>query len=147
MSRKVKLQLYQCAVGATMEYGHEAWLLSADIEAKVRNWNCRNLYHITGRSHRDEYVTPSYDLFTAIRRRRLTWLGHVLRHPEDHWLLKRFVIQEWEMGKANVEGSLFMDVPERFKEHGTIADLSLLAQDRDIMTLWCGLMGELKLKN
>ena len=48
------------------------------------------------------------------------------------------------MGKANVEGSLFMDVPERFKEHGTIADLTLLAQDRDT---WRGLGGKLKLKN
>ena len=32
---------------------------------------------------------------------------------------------------AQVKGSLFMDVPEHIKKHGTISDLGLKAQDRD----------------
>ena len=48
---------------------------------KVNGFNSRCLRNITGRSYRDEAVTPTYDLVRSVRQRRMRWLGHILRMP------------------------------------------------------------------
>ena len=100
-------------------------MLNEKLEKRIRHWNAGNLYHITGRGHKDEYNTPSFDVFTAIRKRRLRWLGHILRLP-SYRLIQQWVIQEWEW-QVQVPGSLYMDTPK----HSSISELGLLAQDRD----------------
>ena len=38
---------------------------------------------MTGEHYREMAIAPAYDLVLAVRRRRLRYLGHVLRMPAD----------------------------------------------------------------
>ena len=43
LSRRVKLQLYECAVCSIMSHGHESWKLDVRTMAKINGWNARCL--------------------------------------------------------------------------------------------------------
>ena len=67
---------------------------------------------------------PPFDLVLTIRKRRLRYLGHILRMEQDR-LVKRTLIALTKGGTVYPEGSLFMDVENRsFKE------LELLAKQK-----------------
>ena len=42
---------------------------------------------MTGEHYRETATAPAYDLVLAVRRRRLHYLGHVLRMPSDRMVL------------------------------------------------------------
>ena len=55
---------------------------------------------------------PPFDLVLTIRKRRLRYLGHILRMEQDR-LVKRTLIALTKGGTVYPEGSLFMDVSNK----------------------------------
>ena len=124
-----KLQLYESAVVSVLVYGCEGWWLIEQLLRSVNGWNSRCLSRITGRTYREEAVTPSYNLGNRIRSRRLRWLGHVLREEETH--LVRRVLLAYMQDKLDTggypAGSILMDAPH----HNTTEGLVELAKDKE----------------
>lgn len=124
----VKLQLYDSAVVSVLIYGCEGWWLTPELLQSLNGWNSRCLARITGRSFRDEAVSPSYGLTQKIRYQRLKWLGHVLREEETY--LVRQVVIKYVQDKIDVGypvGSILMDAPH----HRTVEELVELARDKE----------------
>ena len=107
--RSLKLRLYAANVCSTLTHGSEAWTLTPRALATLNGFNSRQLHRITGRSYREEATQPSYDLLTAVRRRRHQWLGQILRMPADR-LVRRAVLGQ-RAGPPYQPGSLLMDTP------------------------------------
>ena len=122
LSRRVKLQLYECAVCSIMSHGHESWKLDVRTMAKINGWNARCLSILSGRSVHEEARWPSVDLVSALRVRRLSWLGHILRR-DDTRLTKRVLMLSQQPYR---DGSLMMDAPP----HASMDELQEIAQDR-----------------
>ena len=86
----LKLRLYRSGICSSLTHGSEAWTLKPESLRSLNGWNSRHLHIITHRSFRDEALQPSFDLVCAIRQRRHSYLGHVLRLP-DHCTIRRAV--------------------------------------------------------
>ena len=71
--------------------GSEAWMLTPRALAMLNGFNSWQLHGTTGRSYREEAITPLYDLLKAVRTRRHQWLGHILRMHSDR-LVRRAVL-------------------------------------------------------
>ena len=84
-------------------------------------------------SYRCEATEPTFDLVKALRQRRMRWLGHILRMPEDR-LLRRAVAELAGDGPPYPSGSLLMDFDDGFS---VIEDM---AADR---TVWSNMIDEL----
>ena len=70
-------------------------------------------------------VNPPFDLLITNQKRRLRYLGHILRMEPDR-LLRRTIILALTKGSTDYpKPSLFIDV-----ENSTLEDLVRLAQDR-----------------
>ena len=80
-----KLRIYKAAVCSLLTYGCEAWHLTRTTMATLNGANARCLSRFTGKSIHEEASTRSrtFDLVSAIRIRRLRWLGHILRMPDN----------------------------------------------------------------
>ena len=80
------------------------------ILTKINGASARCMSRFTGRDvHEEASVrTRSYDLVGAIKRRRLKYLGHILR-MEGKRLVKLAVEVQFKKG---VEGNIFMNVPK-----------------------------------
>ena len=63
---------------------------------------------MTSSPYREEAVDPSCDLVSAIKLRRLQWLGHILRMPDDRLLLK-VVCSLASSDPSYPDGSILMD--------------------------------------
>ena len=61
----------------------EAWTLNRTVTRSINGFNSWCLHVMTGEHYRDTATTPADDLVLAVRRRRLRYLGHVLRMPAD----------------------------------------------------------------
>ena len=123
-----KVRIYACAVVSVLTYGNEIWSLNSKTISKIRGWNARCLAVMTGRDFREETVSPTFDLISRLRSRRLRWAGHILR-MEDSSLLKRVLLEQVkkELEQSQREdGGLLMDAAE-FK---SVEELVDLAQDR-----------------
>ena len=57
----LKVNLFRAGIVSVLCYGLEAWWMDEALRRKLRSWNARCLHRITGRSHRDETVDPSFD--------------------------------------------------------------------------------------
>ena len=93
-----------------MVYGAEGWLLD-DQTCKILNGaNGSMMSHITGKSIKDESSkkTRTFNLIKWIRARRLKWLGHILRLPEERFISKatRTIYDHRQIG------DLLMDAPD-----------------------------------
>ena len=84
----MKLRIYRTAVCQTLTHSCEAWVLNKEVLKSINGFNSRCLEIITKKGYRQTAVAPDYNLVLAIRRRRLKFLGHVLRLSDDR-LLKR----------------------------------------------------------
>ena len=124
VSFATKMKIYRCAVGSLFTYGSEAWTLSDKTMRKLNGANASCLSRFTGKTKVEESrpATCTYSLVNDIRRRRLIWLGHILRMQEDRLVRKATEVQ-FLHGRA---GNLFMDAPtgKSFEE------LTKLAEDR-----------------
>ena len=78
LSRTTKLRLYRVCVCCC-----EAWTLNRTVIRSINGFNSRCLHVMTGGHYRETATAPAYDLVLAVRRRRMRYLGHVLRMPSD----------------------------------------------------------------
>ena len=133
---QTKVMIYKSAVGSLFTYGSEAWNLSEKNMRKLNGANAGCLQRFTGKSRVEESREASctYSLCKDIRKRRKSWLGHILRMKkykdeggtEVERLVKTAVRVQHEMGGG---GSLLKDAPT----HLDFAGLEALAGDR---TAW-----------
>ena len=87
-----KMRLYRALVLSTLLYGCESWTMSAETTKKVQTFETkcfRRMLGITWQEKKtNEYVKsqvasldgPQEPLLAVIKRRKLTWFGHVNRH-------------------------------------------------------------------
>ncbi|KAK3544083.1 hypothetical protein QTP86_001214 [Hemibagrus guttatus] len=88
LSRKAKLSIYQSIYVPTLTYGHELWVMTERVRARIQAAEMSFLCRVAGRSLRDRVrssvtreelgVEP---LLLHIERGRLRWLGHLFRMP------------------------------------------------------------------
>ena len=83
LSRTTKLRLYRVCVCSFVTHCCEAWTLNRTVMRSINWFNSRCLHVMTGEHYRETATAPAYDLVLAERRRRLRYLGHVLRMPAD----------------------------------------------------------------
>ena len=91
--------------------------------AMLRGWNARCLSLITRNEIRDECREPEMDLVLHLRKRRLRWVGHLLREGEG-FLARRALA---ELFRLKVGGSILMDAPPC----SSFDELVVLASDRE----------------
>jgi len=108
LKSNTKINLHKASVCSTLEHDCEAWTLSPAALKRINGFNSRCLHNITFRPYREEAVDPSFDLVSAIKLRRLRWLGHILRMPDDR-LLRKVVCSLASSGPPYPDGSIFMD--------------------------------------
>ena len=94
----------------------------------VNGANARCLSWFTGKDAHAEASTSTrsrtYDLVTAIRKRRFIWLGHILRMEGDR-LVKHAVKRQHSLG---LPGNMFYDVPS----HLSFEQIEAAASDRHL---------------
>ena len=79
-----------------------------EVTRMINGFNSRCLQVITKKHFRDTATHPDFNLVAAIRRRRLRYLGHVLRMDPSR--LVRRTLKAYVCGGENPpEGSLLMD--------------------------------------
>ena len=122
----IKMKVYKAAICSLFTYGCEAWDLTRAAMAKLNGANACCLSRFTGKSAHQEAsrLTRTYDLVASVRKRRMVWLGHILRMPGDRLLKLATKVQYEQQSK----GSLFMDVPP----HLSYDQIVSLAQDRKV---------------
>ena len=120
----MKIRLYRAAVCSTFTHACEAWDLTEEIHKSVNGFNSRCLHIITQKCHRETASNPVFNLTLAIRKRRLRYLGHILRLADDR-LLKRTLRAYVCTNAGPPQGSLLQDCG-----HSTFGDLELMARDR-----------------
>ncbi|KAI8496686.1 hypothetical protein Bbelb_253410 [Branchiostoma belcheri] len=81
LPHSLKVRLYKSSVCSTLTCTHscEAWDLTQDVTRMINGFNSRCLQVITKKHFRDTATNPDYNLMLTIRRRRLRYLGHILR--------------------------------------------------------------------
>ena len=124
LSLLIKLRLYRLAVCSTLKNGCEAWKLTPKVKRVLNGFNCRCLNRITGKCYRDTATNPDFNLVLAIRKRRLRYLGHILRMNANRLVRRTFIAYVSTSGGPPV-GSLLDDCYN--KDIQQLADFS---QDR-----------------
>jgi hypothetical protein len=135
VGRGLKLRLFKAGIVSILAYGVEAWVLDQPTRKLLRGWCSRCLQVITGRTHREECVEPTFDLVKHVLATRQRWLGHMLR--SDEGLLARQVLLaevKWhkEAGLGYKEGSLLSECPD----HESAEHLVGLAEQKGVWRLW-----------
>ena len=77
--------MYKTAVMSLLTCGCEAWALTTKTSARINGVNARCLSRITGSTAHQEASrrTQTFDIITAIKKRKWKWLGHLLRLPNN----------------------------------------------------------------
>ena len=120
----MKLRFYRSAVCSTFTDSCEAWTLTEAIRKSINGFNSRCLHVITGDSYRNTATNPPFDLVLAIRRRRMRFLGHVMRMKKDR-LVRRTFEAYVNGGRGAPAGSLLDDSSEK-----SLHTLARVAQNR-----------------
>ena len=76
-------RLYRISVCSTLTHSCEAWTLTRTVVRMINGFNSRCRHAITGEEYRTTATVPVYNLVLAVRKRRLRYLGHVLRLPAE----------------------------------------------------------------
>ena len=108
LSRATKLRLYRVSVCSTLTHSCEAWTLTRTVVRMINGFNSRCLHAITGEDYRTTATVPVYNMVLAVRKRRLRYLGHVLRLPAEI-IVRRSLLALVKGGAQYPEGSLFSD--------------------------------------
>ena len=104
----MKLRLYRTAVCFTLAHACEAWDMTDEVMCMLSGFNSRCLHIITRKSYRSTATNPDVDLLLVLRKRRLRYLGHILRMEESR-LLRRTFFAYVHGGQHVPAGSLLMD--------------------------------------
>ena len=123
----MKIHLYASAVCFTFTHACDSWDLTPAVCKKINGFNSRCLHIITGKHWKDTATNPVYNLLLAVRKRRLRFLGHVLRMDKDR-LLRRTLLAYTQGGAIIPEGSLLADCCDM-----SFAEMEAAAEDR---ALW-----------
>ena len=83
-------------------------LVKRTVVRMINGFNSRCLHAITGEDYRTTATVPVYNLVLAVRKRRLRYLGHVLRLPAES-IVRRSLLALVKGGAQYPEGSLFSD--------------------------------------
>ena len=83
---KTKVRIYEAVVITTLLYGSEAWNISVQDEGRLAAFHTRCLRRLLGVNWQDHVTneelfrrTGTRPLLELLRRKRLTWFGHVCR--------------------------------------------------------------------
>jgi hypothetical protein len=101
ISQLIKIRLYKTIIRPVVIYGAETWTLTNKNENMLMTWETKILRKICGPTKENgqwriktnsELVTKykSQDIVTAIKIRRLEWLGHVIRMNQARIVKKIF---------------------------------------------------------
>jgi hypothetical protein len=122
----LKLRLFKVGIVSILAYGVESWwCMTEGIKRVLRGWNSRCLHRLTGRSHRDECVDPTFDLVGHLLQRRQKWIRSLLDFPEESLPKRVFLAEAREhlvAGKRYQEGSLLAECPP----HNSVEELMLM---------------------
>ena len=124
LPQSMKIRLYASAVCSTLTHACEAWDMTSSVCKKINGFNSRCLHVITGKHYRETATNPVYNLLLSVRKRRLRFLGHILRRNNER-LLKRTFLAYTHGGESIPEGSLLIDCSGK-----SLPDLEIAAQDR-----------------
>ena len=124
LPRSMKICLYKSSVCSTLTHACEAWDLTEDVRKLLNGFNSRCLHIITKQTYRATATNPAHNLLLAIRKRRLRYLGHILRMATGR-LVRRTLTAYVNGGTSVPEGSLLQDC-----EPVTFEELARLANDR-----------------
>ena len=93
-----------------MTYGSEAWFLDEVTAAAINGANARCLCRFTGTDVHEEVSkrTTSFDMVVTIRKRRLQWVGHILRMKGER-LVKSALRRQF---LRRVPDIMVMDLPD-----------------------------------
>ena len=105
LSRATKLRLYRISVCSTLTHSCEAWTLTRTVVRMINRCNSRCLHAITSEDYRIRATVPVYNLVLAVRKRRLRYLGHVLRLPAES-IVRRSLLALVKGGAHYPDGSL-----------------------------------------
>ena len=108
LPQSMKIRLYVLAVCSTMTHACESWDLCPSVCRKINGFNSRCLHIITGKHYRETATNPAYDLLLSVRKRRLRFLGHILRMTNER-LVKKTLLAYTHGGENIPVGSLLMD--------------------------------------
>ena len=111
LSRATKLRLYRVCVCSSLTHCCEACkacTLNRAVTRSINGFNSRCLHVLTGEHYRETAIAPAYDLVLAVRRRRLRYLGHVLRMPAER-MVRRALMALVSDSVMYPTGSLFSD--------------------------------------
>lgn len=125
LPRSMKLRLYRLAVCSTITHACEAWNLTTRVRQIVNGFNSRCLHVITGEHYRVTATQPEFDLVLTIRRRRLRYLGHILRMDKTRLVRRTLIAYVYGGGANTPDGSLLQDCPGC-----SIEELEVEAADR-----------------
>ena len=99
---------YRVCVCSSLTHCCEAWTLNRAVTRTINGFNSRCLHVLTGEQYRETAIAPAYDLVLAVRRRRLRYLGHVLRMPAER-MVRRALLALVSDSVMYPTGSLFSD--------------------------------------
>ena len=94
------------------------------MRRSINGFNSRCLHAITKADYRETATNPVFDLVLAIRRRRMQYLGHILRMDTNR-LVRRTLAAYVHGGEQVPPGSLLEDCELLLFE-----DRAILARDR-----------------
>ena len=134
LSRTTKLRLYRVCVCSSLTHCCEAWTLTRAVTRSINGFNSRCLHVMTGEHYRKTAIAPAYDLVLAVRRRRLRYLGHVLRMPAER-MVRRALMALVSDTIMYPTGSLFSDC-----QGVALPQLVAMASNR---TMWRGKVASL----
>ena len=116
--------VYRLCVCSSLTHCCEAWTLNRKVTRTINGFNSTCLHVITGDDYRVTATAPAYDLVLAVRKRRLRYLGHVLRLPADR-MVRRALLAHVMGCRQYPAGSLFSDCADV-----SLPQLVTMASDR-----------------
>ena len=120
----MRTRLYELAVCSMLTHACEAWDMTTSVKKMVNGFNSRCLDAITKLGYHVTATNPPFSLNLAIRRRRLRYLGHILRMDTNR-LVRRTLKAYVHGGERLPEGSLLEDC-----DRVSFEELAVLARDR-----------------
>ena len=142
MSLLVKIRAFKCYVESIFLYNSELWTLNATLEKSIDSFHRRLLrkyvLNITyPRKMRNDDVYSRTEVVPwsrALKRRQLSWFGHLMRLPDDtpaKLSLNHFLNHETTKPRGRQMTTWFSMMKKRFLESNmTWEQASLLAGDR-----------------
>ena len=98
ISNHLKIRLYNALILPIATYASETWTLKSEDTRKLTVFEMKCLRSILGTTIADrirntDIITRSgirHTIIDHIKRRRLSWFGHVVRRPKDSYVYKAY---------------------------------------------------------